>query len=140
MQVVKMGWVYEQLPATVHGQVWRRKFLCLKEKQVQIFDTMPVSFKTANSLPFTKWLVLYILSGGDQSCRGEGGSSCTQLRDGGENSNSLIVQLIKRNAYRGLWARARTLWITPFVVSGECSRVGKARELLQSAGNDSTSH
>lgn len=74
MQVVKMGWVYEQLPATVHGQVWRRKFLCLKEKQVQIFDTMPVSFKTANSLPFTKWLVLYIFIRGRSVMLGrEGG-------------------------------------------------------------------
>lgn len=43
MQVVRMGWVYEQVPSTIHAHVWRRKFLALQQEHIQIYSTMPVS-------------------------------------------------------------------------------------------------
>lgn len=41
-QIVKMGWVYEQLPSTAHTLVWQRKLLVLRGDHIQIHHTFPV--------------------------------------------------------------------------------------------------
>lgn len=42
-QIVRMGWVYEQVPSTIHSHTWQRKFLALRREQIQLYATIPES-------------------------------------------------------------------------------------------------